>query len=178
MLKSILIVTCLLFVNFTYSQENFIWNHLDSINKTEAQLYSDTKLFIARYYNSAQDVIQNDDKEAGLILIKGHKPVYVKKWNGTLTYTYGYTVIFRFRDGKYKMTIENVHCKSTDWSSSNETPLCIEPFNNISEYDMCWGCQPKKTATQVMESLKKGLQENIDLYQFNIKKETILTDDW
>ena len=44
---------------------------IDSVNKTKLQIYTDTKMFIAEYWKSAQNVIQNDDKDAGVILIKG-----------------------------------------------------------------------------------------------------------
>ncbi len=36
---------------------------------TKTHLYSATKMFIAEFWKSAKDVIQNDDKEAGIILI-------------------------------------------------------------------------------------------------------------
>ena len=66
---SILLFT--LSVNYLFSQTDFKWEKIDSVPKTKYQIYSDTKMFIAENWKSVQNVIQNDDKEAGLILVKG-----------------------------------------------------------------------------------------------------------
>ena len=58
-------------IGLSYSQTNFQWEKIDSVNKSKAQIYSDTKMFIAEVWKSANSVIQNDDKESGLILVKG-----------------------------------------------------------------------------------------------------------
>ena len=162
----------------SHGQENFVWTVNDTVNKPKEEIYSDTKLLIARIYKSAQHVIQLDDKDAGIILIKTNQPVYVQRWNGTYTYTYAYTTTFRFKDGKYKITIDNIHCISTNWSSSTQTPLCIEPFNDINDYKVCFRCVYKKVAKEVMDGLKEHMQETLDLCAFNLNKETIISDDW
>ena len=56
-----------------FGQQNFQWERTDTISKTKSQLYADTKMFIAEEWKSAQNVIQNDDKETGSILIKGRQ---------------------------------------------------------------------------------------------------------
>ena len=55
---------------------------------TEFFIYSDTKLFIGNYWKSAKDVIQNDDKEGGIILLKGIQLMNVSYALATFTYVY------------------------------------------------------------------------------------------
>jgi hypothetical protein len=61
----------LLFTLNSLAQSNFEWVKTDSIQKTKEQIYSATKMFIAETWKSSKEVIQNDDKDGGIILIKG-----------------------------------------------------------------------------------------------------------
>jgi len=92
----------------TTAQTNFVWEKIDSCNKTKEQIYSDTKMFIAENWVSANDVIQNDDKETGSILVKGTitqteiVTMYSHEW------VFSYTVSFLIKDNKFKIKIYNV----------------------------------------------------------------------
>jgi hypothetical protein len=64
----------LLMVSYSYhianGQANFKWEVTDSSKKSASEIYSETKMFIAKTWKSSNEVIQNDDKEAGIILVK------------------------------------------------------------------------------------------------------------
>ena len=78
-----------------FTQTNFKWEKVDSVAKNKAQIYSDTKMFIAEYWKSAQTVIQNDDKEGGMILVKGTTDYsFSPMWLVTSKYNYSYSVKF------------------------------------------------------------------------------------
>ena len=70
-MKKIILLTLVTFFNSAFSQTDFKWDKVDSVSKNKGQIYSDTKMFIAEFWKSAQNVIQNDDKEGGMILLKG-----------------------------------------------------------------------------------------------------------
>jgi hypothetical protein len=172
-MKKIILFTIMLFSLFGYSQKDFKWEKIDSIQKSKVELYSDTKMFIAEYWKSAKDVIQNDDKESGMILIKGivNEDIYFQFNNHT--YTYGYNVKFLFRDKKYKIIIDNVYCERA-MCGVNEWPL-VEPTEDTSESS---GYVPAKKLTDLMANLKTDLQKIIDFYESKIKLINSNNEKW
>ncbi len=166
----------LFFVNTIFSQSNFKWEKSDSISKTKIEIYSITKLFISEYWKSSQDVIQNDDKEAGIILVKGISNKFTfTSMGATYAYKYSYNVTFRMKDSKYKFTIENVKCYSTV-GSSFDNKLIIEPH----ELDNCPYKEKKfgEKCNQIMTSLKSELQSISDNYENAIKSAKKTEGDW
>lgn len=76
MKKVILTAISILFMTFSYAQANFKWDKIDSIAKNKNELYSLTKMYIGETWKSAQNVIQNDDKEGGMVTSAGEIVVY------------------------------------------------------------------------------------------------------
>jgi hypothetical protein len=69
---------------------------------TQAQLYSRAYEWIAKYYNSAQAVIQMQDKESGKLIAQGRTKAYFKGHEaGSITHTLSIYV----KDGRYKYDI-------------------------------------------------------------------------
>lgn len=69
--------------------------------KTANELYSLAKLAIAKVFVSAKDVIQLDDKEKGIIVVKG---LYYAPNSATKPY-YTFMIKLLFKDGKYKIDL-------------------------------------------------------------------------
>jgi hypothetical protein len=167
----ILIITA--FVSFTISvaQTNFKWEKIDSVAKSKAQIYSDTKMFIAETWKSAKNVIQNDDKDAGAIFIEGT----VQKIGGSglrvATFWYSYTVKFYIKEQKYKINIENVQFKTSDkagWTA-----------DVADEWPGGMKCAlSKKPWTELMTSLKSDMQKIVDDYAKYIKTPTGSNNSW
>jgi hypothetical protein len=81
---------------------------LDSIDK--AELFSRAEEWFARTFNSAQDVIQMKDKEAGKIIGKAVMPVTLKGLNtGGKGGFINYTVAVYFKDNRYKYEINDFY---------------------------------------------------------------------
>lgn len=95
-----------------FSQDNFKWDIKDSIPKSKDKIYALTKLFIADYWKSAQNVIQSDDKESGIILIKGNIVIHKYFQLNDHEYIFPYTVKFYMKDKKYRIIIDNIYCES------------------------------------------------------------------
>jgi len=64
-MKKVFIVLSLCLSQIVFAQNDFKWETIDSTFNSKDQLYSLTKTFIAEKWKSANDVIQNDDKEGG-----------------------------------------------------------------------------------------------------------------
>lgn len=170
----------LLFSKITISQTNFIWEKTDSVNKPASQIYSDTKMFIATTWKSAKDVIQNDDKENGMLLIKG---VFIKNFNFMMAeyvYVYNYSITFKIKENRFKIILDNVSCERAYVTGSGKSVTKIEPFEGdncpetgtMSAYGL-----PKKKAIVMMSEVKQHLQSIVDKYVNEIKTPTS-KNDW
>lgn len=71
---------------------------------TQAQLYSRAYEWVAKTFNSAQNVIQMQDKESGKIIVKGVVKAYNKKYDEGYN---SFTLSLYMKDGKYKYDITN-----------------------------------------------------------------------
>lgn len=170
---TLLLLTSSLVISF--GQNDFKWEKTDTINKIKPQIYSDTKLFIAETWKSAQDVIQNDDKESGMVLIKGTVKEQINYGLTLYTYYYGYTVTFLMKDNKFKMILNNVTCNTTVAPvGAKYTIPCIPPFEGENYPDVPnWGNLSKKKQKELMDNLKTDLQNIVDSYLISIKKQSI-----
>jgi len=111
-MKNIIFLIVFLMSGMCYGQKDFIWEKIDSVPKSKSQIYSDTKLFIAEEWKSAQSVIQNDDKDAGIVLIKGASTQNIFFQLNDHIYSFYYTISFYMKENKYRILINNVYCYS------------------------------------------------------------------
>ena len=178
MKKIYIILFFALCVNNVFSQKDFKWEKTDSVPKIKNEIYSDTKLFISEKWKSAKDVIQNDDKEGGVILIRCLNEQSV---SSTYIFDYEYSVKFLFKENKYKLIIENVHCVKSYNNKGGSSYNCIEPFegeNYIDKGVFSTTVLPKKYAINIMASLLHELQVIVDDYEKKIKTPSPVTEDW
>lgn len=84
---------------------------LDSTFKKN-DLYINAKKFFVDVYHSAKDVIQLDDKDAGIVIGKGY---FETLWKANFLYTYQlqiwHTIKISIKDGKYKYEITDFRYK-------------------------------------------------------------------
>jgi uncharacterized protein YsxB (DUF464 family) len=181
MKKIILFIGGIFIILLSFGQTNFKWEKIDSVSKTKSQIYSDTKMFIAKNWKSAKSVIQNDDKDAGNILIKCSSIRKVPFMMLVFVYIYNYNVEFKMKDGKYKLIIDNVYCESAFQQTGRGRVTKIDPFDGdncpktgtISAPGL-----PQKKAIKMMKSFKQDLQSIIYTYEAYIKTQSSSNDDW
>ncbi|MEI7424306.1 MAG: DUF4468 domain-containing protein [Prolixibacteraceae bacterium] len=87
----------------------------DSISKDE--LFSRAKICYSRIFNNAKNVIQNQDKDAGIIIGKGCFDVYARALGmnnpgGVINFTLTVSV----KNGKYRYLIDNLNHDATGTS--------------------------------------------------------------
>jgi len=114
--KSVIILTILIAV-FTFIQDGFSQGNIykeevvyvnDSLT-TQNTLFAKANEWFAVKFNSANDVIQMIDKEAGKIVGKGYMTVPLRAY-GVISFTF----IFECKDGRYKYSISDVVHRYTD----------------------------------------------------------------
>ena len=181
-MKRILFGLALVFITQqTFSQDNFTISkviHTNEVGKN--MIYVAINDWFATTYNSANDVIQMADKEAGIIIGNGSTD-YTKE--GMMYMCYGgwikYTIKVYMKGNRFKVDITNFR-HSVKPSAS---PLCalglITNAENYTDKGMSkkyhnkvWN-DIKEYSTAYAESLFLSLEKRAK----NIKKEEV-TDDW
>ena len=128
-MKSSLVITLsiLLFTLYSYAQDQVLSKlpidsvtnklmfsevvKLDSTKKIE--LYSRAREWFVKTYNSADDVLQMDDKESGKLLGKAFNDITFESIMGSMfTTRMFYTVKIYIKDGRYKYEITDIYYKS------------------------------------------------------------------
>lgn len=166
--------------SISFSQKEFKWDIVDSVPKTKNQIYSDTKMFIAEYWKSAKDVIQNDDKESGIILVKG-SVIEEFDFMAHYNYVYHYNVTFKMKDNKFKIVVDNVYCDNAYISGGRGTVSKLQPYElpNKSSQDKSFGMGylPEKKAIVVVNNLKYDINQLLEAYLKQIKAPS-KSSDW
>ena len=154
----------------TYSQVIVI----DS-STTQAELYNRAKIWFVDHYNSAKNVLQMEDKEAGLLAGKGIIPiefdVKVPSGNDSITvrqyFDIYHTIKVYTKKGKYRFEITDLKGTFNYKSIGNfqQEPMDFPLVNKgykAAEYAQIQVLQETDNAiSQTVESLKKAMQKPI-----------------
>ncbi len=172
MKKLLLLLPALLVINVSVSQTNFQWEKIDSLNKSKSQIYSDTKMFIAESWKSAKNVIQNDDKESGMILVKGGSSKSCIYLLNLHNFSFSYTVKFFMKENKFRIQIDNVimtshTCAGHVWGT-------ITPIDNFDGNESL----SARLGNEIFTELKGELQSIFDSYLEYIKKPASSNSNW
>ena len=90
-------------------------------NKNKSEIYTIIKNWITENYNSPKDVINIDDKESGIILLKSFflNTQTIANTNITLKDNYYFSLKINIKDSKYKITISDLEQQGlSDFTSS------------------------------------------------------------
>ena len=151
----------------------------DGISKME--LYTRAKLWFANAYNSANDVLQMDNKEGGQIIGKAimqYKPT-VFSGSAATKGNIKYTIKIFVKEGRYKYEITDfIHDPNGNrygkWSMSL-----------ITTNEECYSPKPmaKNWSDKVWRDIKNQIENNmnpliVSLKQGMIKQVETETDDW
>lgn len=172
-----LLLPLILLSNLAIGQVDFKWDIKDSIPKSKNTIYSDTKLFIAEYWKSAQNVVQSDDKEAGVILIKAVTIQNKFFMLNDHTMIFGYTAKFMIKDNKYRLTLNNVYCESSICQQNNWPKMPVSETYPESNGLTITGVG-KKNYLEIMSTLRADLQAIVSSYNSYIMKPSEVKSEW
>lgn len=175
-MKKIITSVFLLLTIVCQAQSDFKIEKTDSVSKSKSQIYADTKLFIAEEWKSAQAVVQNDDKESGVILIKGAAKYERHPSLVTVTYWYKYTVAFYMKEGKYRIILNNIYCESA-YCNGNKWPD-VEVCNNCEYPGYLKASMGKNGWQEFQNQIKSDMQSIVSSYEDYIKKPSKLAEQW
>jgi hypothetical protein len=159
------------------SQENFQWDIRDSIELSKDDIYAITKQFIAETWNNPESVIKNDDKETGIILLRGIRTDEYFYCLNFHEFTFEYQVKFQMKEGQYRFVIENVWCKSHTCSNPR---WLLHPILHVSDQysgKETAGGMKAELYLALMYNLKSELQSLADRY-VQFMAENPVSDDW
>lgn len=174
-------IILLLFLSTSiFSQENFIWDQIDTIPGTKSELYSKTKSFIAYYWRDAKHVIQNDDKEGGIIIVKGSIDKTLNILWDEAVYIYNYTFTFMLKDGRYRIKAADVYCDRSYIRGKSVDIRCIPPFEgeNHLKGTMFEAAPKKKSQQRMMEEIKVHIGAIVAAYMIHMRSKNEIAEDW
>ena len=91
---------------------NLNFNEVIQIDNTKKdELYIRSKQFFVDTFKSANDVIQMDDKEAGVVIGKGYNDIYIKIMGVNNAVQMWYTIKIQSKEGRYKYEIYDIYFK-------------------------------------------------------------------
>lgn len=165
-MKKIIFVAIILLSSKTISQETgepLIYSSVVSVDssKTANQLYVLTRSWFAEKFNSAQDVIQFDDKDEGKIIAKARFPymskalVYSNATKGFISFT----ITVSFKDGRYKYEVTNFN----HTGNPNNNPLA-GPVNFgliTSDQECPYPISTKSWRNKTWKELKLVIDNNV-----------------
>ena len=164
-MKTFFFIIFCVFSLISFSQTNFEWEKNQEVVKSKSEFYSDTKSFIAENFNSANDVIQNDDKDNGIIIVKAISVQKPGTFYGDI-FKYSYLIKFQMKDSLCRIIITNVQCFEAyhiyDGQLTNVP--CIPPYEGDEIPVKVGAVISKKKAKEMMISLKSELQNIFDKY--------------
>lgn len=169
-MKKLLFLTALVFglqlASYSQKDSSWVFTKMDSVSKSKNQIYSDSKSFIATTWKSAKNVIQNDDKDGGILILKATNDQFTTTNGGfaSVNYYFDYTVTIKFKDNKYKIIINNVYCSLTVPSTWPK----IQPGEKYP--GMFKSGLSEEKYIKIQKNLKSELESIIGLYEKNIKE--------
>lgn len=105
---------CILFATLlsvnTYAQEKLTFSEvIQADNLSKSDIYAALRGWVATSYNSAQDVIQMDDKDAGIIICSAlfeysYGKMQYKAYEGVIKYS----LKLQIKDGRFKAEVSNI----------------------------------------------------------------------
>ena len=97
-------------MNIPVNKGSIIYTGVVNINgKSKTDLYKNAKQWFVDNFKRSNNVIQNQDKEEGLIIGKGTFPFYASFGYGLSTTWYDrFTIKLECRDGKYRYSVYNM----------------------------------------------------------------------
>lgn len=119
-MRRVVLLAIMLIGSRLFAQE---WNVVEWEGKSQPEIRSAIKVWIADYFKSAKDVIQLD--EADRIMVKGNtdiNEVSETKYGAIpVNYTMNFTIDFQIKDSKYRYLIKDIILKTPLVSFTPET---------------------------------------------------------
>lgn len=175
-----LLILCVLFSYKTFAQlpidsttHLITYSEVVNENGSKDELYSRAREWFAKTYNSAQNVIQMDDKDK--IVGKALMQVYHKAFGKDHISGYiNYTISIYFKDGKYKYEITNFYHTGEYIGDGYTVPDFGSSESMINSKKKIY----QKTFTYYLSQLDKNVNILIAGLKQGMSKKSSTAKDW
>lgn len=151
---------------------------VDSVSSKE--LYVRAKQFFVNIFKSANDVVQMDDKESGIIVGKGFNDIYIKILANPVAIQMWYSIKIQCKDGRYKYEIYDINFKSysSQYAASSSSPA--EPTFDKKTYYKKNG-EPRDVNEKYKIEMTKSVESLVNSIKTEMNKPGTLNSkngDW
>ncbi len=115
--------------------------------KSQAELYDAAKEWIALNFRSAQDVIQLDDRENGLLIAKGYFPIFMMLHERHIYHT----IRLDTKDGRYRYTVNDF-----EFHTPGQPRLSLERANLSQKNGDSIDAEVKTLLESIKAAMRKG----------------------
>ncbi|WP_312363971.1 DUF4468 domain-containing protein [Sphingobacterium sp.] len=130
-MKRIILLAFMLIGSRLFAQE---WKVVEWEGKTQSEIRSSLKAWVADYFKSAKDVIQLD--EADRIILKGLTPLVEhyedEGMNIPINFSMNFTIDFQIKESKFRYTVKDIYFKNSV-GSYTEGQMLVENNKNKKE---------------------------------------------
>lgn len=158
-MKKLKLILFILILSFkSNAQNNFKWETSGSIDKNKNEIYPFIKSYIHTTWYTTKDIIQRENKDSGIIVVKSGFKYVIKLFKSTSIVYYNYNLLFSIKGDKIKIRIDNVVCEKIIVNDDIKyvVPL-IQPFegNNFPNVESNITMEKQ---LYIMKTLKSDLQ--------------------
>jgi hypothetical protein len=172
-MKKTILAFVIALIAVSATAQTFTASKVDSVAKSKDELYTSSKMFIAQTWKSAKDVIQMDDKEGGVIIIKG-KSIQERVFQlNNHVWVYSYTITIQIKDGKYRISASDVICDRA-YCGAYEWPLV--PITEPSTYPGKRCGIGEERYNEINDAVKNEMKGIISSYSEFVNKKIELSD--
>ena len=152
----------------------------DSFSKND--IYFSANEWFVNTFNSAESVIQMNDKEKGIIIGKGYSDVYSKTSLSIIQSKLYYTIKIEIKENKYKFSIYDIYYLAyPNQADLNPKPLTSEFLYSIymkEDYNKTSFSGKSKLRLTYVSDLDKTIKTLIVNLKNNIKPQKKENDNW
>jgi len=138
---------------------------------SKADLFTRAKVWLAGSFKSAKDVVQTEDKDAGIMVGKGYSTISLTMGRVTVPAKLFYTLKMNFKDGKYKYEFSDFYFENEPvpelGNRINKTPaetwvLAPAKDDRAGKVIALYKAQFDQTVQGLVASLKAGMLKSSD----------------
>ena len=181
-MKKVLFIVMFVLIALSMSAQDFKFEIVIEVSKTQAELYSLSKMFVADFWYSAKNITQNQDDASYTIQLKAIKNIEKKAGMGLVnSYEYKYSVKLQSKDNKCRIQIYDIECTEAyqaGLGSQYQIPK-IQPFtgNSTNQKTKSLGKGiSKDKAVEMMQELNSFFNSIIESYDKQLQSSN--DDNW
>ncbi|WP_207429356.1 DUF4468 domain-containing protein [Pedobacter sp. SYSU D00535] len=143
---------------------------------TKEQLYLKAKRWVGEIFNSAKAVTEIDDKEGGMMVVKGFSPINLKHSYGVTRMRLMYSIKLDFKDQKYRYSISDLEYEGEPTAMVPNPPK-INSEAWLINWEKNWEAEMQKSGIKLNARQMEKAKADSRLLHPQYQKQTQITID-